>query len=130
MSGQNVLTPSNEPAIELARKLLPYLKGTQFMNIGEFGRTVHAEMAALVDAAKRGVSVNKQLMYVTTFPCHNCAKHIIASGIREVWYLEPYPKSHAEFLHKEEIEIEPEPGSSLPGQTSFLQILRNCAAAI
>ncbi len=32
-------------------------------------------------------------MYVTTFPCHNCAKHIIAAGIRFVFYIEPYPKS-------------------------------------
>ena len=31
-------------------------------------------------------------MYVTTFPCHNCAKHIIAAGIRRVVYLEPYPR--------------------------------------
>ena len=32
-------------------------------------------------------------MYMTTFPCHNCAKHIIASGIINVYYIEPYAES-------------------------------------
>jgi cytidine deaminase len=30
---------------------------------------------------------------VTTFPCHDCAKHILAAGIGRVVYIEPYPKS-------------------------------------
>lgn len=94
----------------LAYELLPGLRGTQFRDIGEFGRPVHAEMAALIDAARRGVSVNNHSMYVTTFPCHNCAKHIIAAGLREVVYLEPYPKSRADFLHGEELLLDPEPG--------------------
>ncbi|WP_108624211.1 deaminase [Candidatus Similichlamydia epinepheli] len=58
-------------------------------------RTVHAEMAALVSAASRGVSVQNNIMYVTTFPCHDCTKHLIAAGILEVVYLELYPKSEA-----------------------------------
>jgi len=90
---------------ELARLLLPELKGTQFLNIGEFMRPVHAEMAAIIDAARRGVAIDGLTMYVTTFPCHNCAKHIIASGIRQVIYLEPYPKSRTDFLHPEEVEL-------------------------
>lgn len=88
-------------------EILDILKGTDFMNLGEFGRPVHAEMAALIDAARRGVGVNKLTMYVTTFPCHNCAKHIIASGIKKVVYLEPYPKSQAGFLHAEEMVLDP-----------------------
>jgi cytidine deaminase len=93
------------PAKDIARDLLPALKGTQFMNISEFMRPVHAEMAAIIDGARRGVAVNGLTMYVTTFPCHNCAKHIIAAGIRQVIYLEPYPKSRAELLHGEEIDL-------------------------
>jgi cytidine deaminase len=96
----------NKPMLDLAKSILPNLKGTKFMNIGEFGRTVHAEMASLIDAARRGVSIDKLTMYVTTFPCHNCAKHIIAAGIRKVVYLEPYPKSKADFLYNEEIELD------------------------
>lgn len=86
------------------------LKGTKFMNIGEFQRQVHAEMAALIDSARRGVAVDGRTMFVTTFPCHNCAKHIIAAGIKHVVYLEPYPKSRAERLHDEEIELDPKDG--------------------
>jgi len=104
-------TAATVPDKELASSLLPTLRGTQFMGIGEFGRTVHAEMAALIDGARRGVKINGGTMYVTTFPCHNCAKHIIAAGIRRVVYLEPYPKSRADFLHGEEIELEPEDGN-------------------
>jgi cytidine deaminase len=91
---------------ELARELLPALKRTQFLDIGEFSRPVHAEMAVIIDAARRGVSVDGHSMYVTTFPCHNCTKHIIAAGLRRVVYLEPYPKSRARRLHGEEIEVE------------------------
>lgn len=105
---------------ELAHSLLKSLKGTQFMNIGEFMRTVHAEMAALIDSARRGVAVNDLSMYVTTFPCHNCAKHIIAAGLKRVVYLEPYPKSRAETLHGEEIDIEPDKGIAQGEKVAFI----------
>ena len=91
---------------ELTRTLIPDLKGTQFLNISEFMRPVHAEMAAIIDAARRGVAIDGLTMYVTTFPCHNCAKHIIASGIQQVVYLEPYPKSRTDFLHEEEVQLQ------------------------
>jgi len=97
---------SAEDPNALAKQLMPALKGTQFMNIGEFSRPVHAEMAALIDSARRGVAVNGHSMYVTTFPCHNCAKHIIAAGIRRVIYLEPYPKSRTGVLYGEEIVLD------------------------
>lgn len=104
----------------LARELLPHLKGTQFMNIGEFVRPVHAEMAALIDSARRGVAVHGLSMYVTTFPCHNCAKHIIAAGLKQVIYLEPYPKSKAKVLHGEEIELDSTDGSSKDNKVVFM----------
>jgi deoxycytidylate deaminase len=69
------------------------LKSTRLMGMGEFGRMVHAEMAALTDAAARGVAVGGQIMFCTTFPCQNCAKHLMAAGIRALVHIEPYPKS-------------------------------------
>lgn len=42
-------------------------------------------------------------MYCTTFPCHNCAKHIVAAGLKRVVYVEPYPKSKALELHDDSI---------------------------
>ncbi len=113
----------------LLKELIPEgLKGSQFLDIGEFQRQVHAEMAALIDSARRGVAADRLTMYVTTFPCHNCAKHIIAAGIRAVIYLEPYPKSRAVALHSEEIEADPmdgalqdaEPKSGLPDKVVFM----------
>ncbi len=112
-------TISSKSASDLAIILLPNLKGTQFRDIGEFSRPVHAEMAALIDAARRGVAVDGHSMYVTTFPCHNCAKHIIASGIRRVVYLEPYPKSRAHELYHEEIALEAVPGKEEKDKVNF-----------
>ncbi len=88
-------------------KLLPIMRGTALMGIGEFGRTVHAEMAALLDAARRGVPVDGCTVFSTTFPCHNCTKHLVAAGIRRVVYVEPYPKSRAAELHDDSIVVDP-----------------------
>lgn len=73
-------------------------------NLIEFGRVVHAEMHALSQAAMLGRSVKGGALYCTVYPCHLCAKHIIASGINEVVYIEPYPKSLTESLYKSEID--------------------------
>ncbi len=117
--GWLALTGTEDSATTLASSLLPAIRRTQFMNLSEFGRTVHAEMAALIDAARRGVAVNGLTMYVTTFPCHNCAKHVIAAGIRRVVYLEPYPKSRANLLHREEIDLESVDGKEQEGKVVF-----------
>lgn len=82
------------------------VKDSQFMDALEYGRIVHAEMSALSDAARLGQSVKDAILYCTTFPCHMCAKHIVASGIKEVIFLEPYPKSLASDLHSDSIQIE------------------------
>ncbi len=79
------------------------LKGTQFMNIMEYGRSVHAEMEAISSAARLGLSIRNCILYTTTFPCHNCAKHIVGVGIKRVVYIEPYPKSLAKDLHDDAI---------------------------
>lgn len=82
------------------------LKDSQVSDLTEYGRVVHAEMVSICDAARLGKRIKDCVLYVTTFPCHNCTKHIIASGIRRVVFLEPYPKSRAKQLHSHEIEIE------------------------
>lgn len=82
------------------------LKGTILMDITEYGRAVHAEMEALLCCARSGVSVAGGVLFTTTFPCHNCAKHIVAAGIRRVFYVEPYPKSKVRQLFEDSIAIE------------------------
>jgi deoxycytidylate deaminase len=74
-------------------------------DLTEFGRAVHAEMSALLDAARRGVAVQDATLYTTTFPCHNCARHIVGAGIDRVVFIEPYTKSRAEQLHEDAIAI-------------------------
>ena len=115
-----LLKESEKRSEDIAKDLLKTLKGSQFMNIGEFSRPVHAEMAALIDSARRGVAVQDHSMYVTTFPCHNCAKHIIAAGIKQVFYLEPYPKSRAQFLHGEEIVSEAQERDTYQNKVAFI----------
>jgi deoxycytidylate deaminase len=85
---------------------LTKLKPTRVMNLTEFTRAVHAEMEALSSAARTGVSVRGATLYTTTFPCHGCAKHIVAAGIKRVVYVEPYPKSLAIELHDDSIAVE------------------------
>jgi deoxycytidylate deaminase len=83
-----------------------YMRRAIFMSLIEFGRTVHAEMAALSDAARRGVSVHSCTLYTSTFPCHDCARHIVASGISRVVYIEPYPKSLVPDLYHDSIALD------------------------
>jgi deoxycytidylate deaminase len=84
----------------------PAVKDSQLMDIIEFGRILHAEMSALMDAARLGRAVQGATLFCTTFPCHICAKHIVGSGIDTVYFLEPYPKSAAFTLHPDSIEVE------------------------
>jgi deoxycytidylate deaminase len=74
-----------------------------FKGITEFGRAVHAEMEAIASCARRGVPTKNANLYTTTFPCHNCARHIVGFGIKRVVYIEPYPKSKATSLHEDAI---------------------------
>ena len=52
--------------------------------------TVHAEINAICDCANRGVSVNNATIYISHYPCINCCKAILASGISKIFYLDDY----------------------------------------
>lgn len=79
------------------------LKKTGIGRLLEFSRAVHAEMDALLTAARQGSSPVGGRLFVTTFPCHYCARHIVSAGVDEVQYIEPYPKSLAYDLHGDAI---------------------------
>lgn len=83
-----------------------FLKNARAANALEYGRIVHAEMNALMDAARRGAQVQGRILYCTTFPCHMCARHIIAAGLEKVVYIEPYPKSLAKELYRKWVRVE------------------------
>lgn len=83
------------------------LKASKILDILEYGRALHAEMNAITDAARTNTSTQDTILFVTTFPCHNCAKHIVGSGIKTVFYLEPYSKSEVSRLYPDSISIDP-----------------------
>jgi len=86
-------------------ELLSLMLTTRLGDLTEFGRAMHAEMAAILDAARNGRPVAGASLYVTTFPCHNCARHIVGAGIRNCVFLAPYAKSQAAALHSDSLSV-------------------------
>lgn len=79
-------------------------------NLIEFSRSVHAEMEAIVSVAREGKGATVGgVLFTTTYPCHNCARHIVAAGIERVVFIEPYSKSLALDLHNDSISETDEP---------------------
>jgi len=90
---------------QIAEKLMK--RDGRLNEISEYGRTAHAEMEALTMCARNNISCRGAKMYVTTFPCHMCTKLIIPSGITEVVYIQPYPKSKSFDMYKKQITRDP-----------------------
>lgn len=90
----------------LRKKLL----GSSIKYLTEYSRPVHAEMSAIIACARSGVSLDGATLYCSTFPCHNCAKHIINAGITRVVFIEPYPKSRTIELYSDSATITREDG--------------------
>jgi deoxycytidylate deaminase len=86
--------------------LLDKVRDGRVGDLLEFSRAVHAEMDALLSAGRKGASTVGSRLFVTTFPCHYCARHIVSAGVDEVQFIEPYPKSQALTLHKDSIQFE------------------------
>lgn len=77
---------------------------TQVKDLIEYSRAIHAEMDAIISLSRQtNQSTNQCTLFTTTYPCHNCARHIVTAGIREVVYIEPYEKSLATRLHHDSI---------------------------
>jgi deoxycytidylate deaminase len=81
--------------------------GTRVDSMIEYGRALHAEMSAITNAALSTISIHDCDLYSLTFPCHLCARFILGAGIRNVFYIEPYPKSAVPELYSESIVIDP-----------------------
>lgn len=87
------------------QKLKTELRSSGVGDLLEFSRAVHAEMDALLSAAREGITTVGCRLFVTTYPCHYCARHIVTAGIDEVQFIEPYPKSRAIDLHADSIQV-------------------------
>ena len=69
--------------------------------------TVHAEQNAICDCAKRGVNCNGATAYITHYPCIICCKLLLASGIKEIKYIDDYKNDElvAEYCDQLKVEI-------------------------
>jgi dCMP deaminase len=61
---------------------------------------IHAEMNAIIWAAREGISIEGATIYVTLEPCSECSKNVIASGIKRIVYDKPYEHTHSEVISK------------------------------
>ena len=117
---------------EKTRSIEEAVASTDVKSLIEFSRSIHAEMEAILSVAREGKhSLVGATLFTNTYPCHNCARHIVASGITEVVYIRPYRKSLALKLHYDAItEIPGEEGKVLFRQydgvapSTYLRIFR------
>lgn len=102
-----------EPFRELDKDAPPSLRERALIkNLIEYLRPVHAEMAAICASSRRGIATENASLYSSTFPCHECARNIVAAGIREVIFIEPYPKSRVEEMFDDSIVVDDSDKSS------------------
>lgn len=57
----------------------------------EVCRAICAEQLAVSEAARNGIDLDGSVAYVTTYPCHICAKLLVSSGVSEIIYDSEYP---------------------------------------
>jgi len=66
---------------------------------------IHAEQNAFDKMLREGVSSKGSILYVTLAPCIECAKRIVNSGIRAVYYRDEYhTTSGIDFIARHGIE--------------------------
>ncbi|MDV6316255.1 anti-phage dCTP deaminase [Idiomarina sp. HP20-50] len=100
-------------------QVIEAVKSTDVKALIEYSRAVHAEMDAIISIARTNKpGLMGAVLYCTTYPCHSCARHIVASGIKKVFFIEPYPKSLALELHSDSID-----SSNDKGKVQFLQYM-------
>ena len=61
---------------------------------------IHAEMNAIIWAARKGISIEGATIYVTLEPCSECSKNLIASGIKRIVYAKEYEHTHSKVISK------------------------------
>ncbi len=83
---------------------------SKISSVMEYSRSIHAEMDVITTMARKSSEGTKgKTLYTTTYPCHNCARHIVSSGMKKVIYIEPFDKSLALDLHDDAITTTEDP---------------------
>jgi dCMP deaminase len=92
LSGYNKHLPSENSA---------YIDGDPRSNFNageriDLSLALHGEAGLIAEAARKGISLEGSSIYVTTFPCPNCAGMIVNAGIKKVYYSEGYSLLNAQ----------------------------------
>lgn len=61
----------------------------------------HSEINAISSAAYLGFSLRGTSIYVTNKPCSDCAKAIVACGIKEVYFFEDYKSDYTDYIFRQ-----------------------------
>jgi tRNA(Arg) A34 adenosine deaminase TadA len=72
----------DEKGNRLCIREIENLKGREFHKVC----SVHAEVNLIAKCAKYGIKTDGMILFVTNSPCYICAKSIIQSGIKEIYY--------------------------------------------
>jgi len=96
------LKTQHNPYASMEEKLtieLKHREHTEFQKANE----IHAEINALLFAARNGVSTDKTTLYTNLSPCLDCTKAIIAAGVSTVIYRKIYRETNFELFEKANI---------------------------
>ena len=85
---------------------MPYVFGDprDFIEAGKlshFASSLHSEMMALIEAMRKGIRTTGMDIYVSVFPCPNCAKVIAYSGIKRCFFGSGHASLDGERILKE-----------------------------
>ncbi len=88
------------------------------MEEGHCVATIHAEMNAIIQAARNGVRIEGAGIYITASPCWGCFKALANAGIQRICYGEFYRDERsfrvAERLGIQMVHIPLEAGATVP----------------
>ena len=80
--------------------------------------TIHAEMNAVIQAARNGVRIEGAAIYITASPCWSCFKAVANAGITRICYGEFYREERsfrvAEQIGVEMVHVPLEEGDTVP----------------
>jgi len=83
--------------------ILPWSREGKDWLDNKYPYVVHAEVNAIMN---KGITNSKELrMYVSLFPCNECTKLIIQSGIKEIIYLNDKPDDKSTIASKRMLDL-------------------------
>jgi dCMP deaminase len=92
---QNWIEPKYNPVAPHINKVILKAECRNDHSAWSAKNEIHAELNAILYAARNGLPIEGATMYVTLSPCPDCAKAIAQSGIRQLVFSETYDRNEA-----------------------------------